>query len=98
MGMVRRRHAVTSQAAPCPPSRSLFIRFFIQPLELAVPGHSVAWTRVTARNLLSISRVLGAVDYVVVAATELARVFASGVVGTVTAVAVLDRNLELEVS
>ena len=47
---------------------------------------------------MSISRVLGAVDYVVVAATELARVFASGVVGTVTAVAVLDRDFELEVS
>lgn len=89
------RLEVMSQAALCPPSLSLFVRVFIQPLELAVPGHGVAGTRVAAGNVLSISRVLGAVDYVVVAATELTGIFASSVVDTVVAVAVLDLYVEL---
>jgi hypothetical protein len=93
-----RRGVIFKNSLHLAPSLSLLTRVPTRFLELTVPGYSVAWTWISTRNLLSVSRVLGAVDYVLVAATELTSVFTSSVVSTVVAVAILDLDVELEVA
>ena len=64
--------------------------------ELTNPSGSIAGTWVSASNLLPVPKILFAVDYVLVAAMELARVYTSSVIDAVVTVAVLDLDVELE--
>ena len=64
-------------------------------LEVAEVSANIQWPRVTAPDVLTITRILLTVDDVLFTAPKLARVCTGGVIDAVVAVAVLDLDVEL---